>query len=85
MSKSMPLKHSLRDQVHAALKSYFHTLEGEACQGLYDLVLSEVEIPLLKMMMQHTQGNQSRAATCLGINRSTLKKLLIKHGLEATT
>jgi len=82
MSKSTPLKHFLRDQVQVALKHYFHTLEDENCQGLYDLVLSEVEMPLLKMMMQHTKGNQSRAAQCLGISRSTLKKLLINYHLE---
>ncbi len=82
MSKSMPLKHFLRNHVQASLKNYFHTLGQEDCQGLYDLVLAEVEMPLLKMMLQHTQGNQSRAAKCLGMNRSTLKKLLIKYDLE---
>jgi Fis family transcriptional regulator, factor for inversion stimulation protein len=82
MSKSMPLKHFLREHIQVALKQYFHTLEDENCQGLYALFLSEVEMPLLKMMMQHTKGNQSRAAACLGISRSTLKKLLIQYGLE---
>ena len=44
--------------------------------------MCEVEYPLLKSVMHHTRGNQSRAAEILGINRSTLRKKLEKHGLN---
>ena len=40
------------------------------------MVLREVERPLLEVVMQQTNGNQSRAAEVLGINRNTLRKKL---------
>jgi len=45
-------------------------------------VLSEVEAPLLDIIMQHTRGNQTRAANMLGINRGTLRKKLKKYGMN---
>ncbi|GJL81486.1 MAG: Fis family DNA-binding protein [marine bacterium B5-7] len=68
--------------VEYALKHYFEQLQGEAPSGVYDLVLCEVERPLLKAIMDYAGGNQSRAARYLGINRNTLRKKLDRHGLE---
>ncbi|MFC2559507.1 MAG: DNA-binding transcriptional regulator Fis, partial [Haemophilus seminalis] len=48
---------------------------------LYELVLAEVEHPMLDMIMQYTRGNQTRAANMLGINRGTLRKKLKKYGM----
>lgn len=72
----------LRDSVKQALKSYFSQLEGETVNDLYEFVLMEVEQPLLDMVMQHTRGNQTRAATMMGLNRGTLRKKLKKYGLN---
>ncbi len=73
----------LRDNVKAALKNYLAQLNNEDPTELYELVLSEVEHPMLDMVMQYTRGNQTRAATMLGINRGTLRKKLkkIRYGL----
>jgi Fis family transcriptional regulator len=43
--------------------------------------MREVEEPLFKVVMTHVDGNQSRAATILGINRGTLRKKLKEFGL----
>ncbi len=64
-----------------ALTSYFTTLNGHRPNGLYDLVLGEVERPLFRQVMQYTGGNQSRAAEVLGINRGTLRKKLKEYEL----
>lgn len=64
-----------------ALKTYFATLNGDRPGDLYELVLSEVERPLFKIVMEHTQGNQSEAAGILGINRGTLRKKLKTYAL----
>ncbi|MCC6134049.1 MAG: DNA-binding transcriptional regulator Fis [Candidatus Contendobacter sp.] len=72
----------LRDQVQESLRIYFHNLGGQAPSNLYDLVLSEVEAPLLEVVMQFTGGNQTRAAAILGLNRGTLRKKLRQYGLE---
>ena len=45
--------------------------------------MREVEEPLFKVVMGHVQGNQSRAATILGINRGTLRKKLKELGINS--
>ncbi|MEJ2514928.1 MAG: helix-turn-helix domain-containing protein [Gammaproteobacteria bacterium] len=64
-----------------ALDDYFRTLNGHRPGDLYDLVIGEVERPLLKTVLIYTEGNQSQAADILGINRGTLRKKLRQHGL----
>ncbi|WP_426701093.1 helix-turn-helix domain-containing protein [Rhodanobacter sp. Col0626] len=55
--------------------------DTECAEGLHALVLREVEVPLLREVLAFHDGNQSRAATALGINRATLRKKLAAHGL----
>jgi Fis family transcriptional regulator len=68
--------------VRKALDKYFADLEGHAPGDLYQLMLGEVEKPLLEKVIQHTQGNQTRASELLGINRGTLRKKLKQYGLD---
>ena len=72
----------LRSQAEEALQSYFEALNGHKPAHLYDLVIREVEEPLFKVVMGHVHGNQSRAATILGINRGTLRKKLKEFGIN---
>ena len=72
----------LRSQAEEALHGYFDTLNGHSPARLYDLVMREVEEPLFKVVMGHVHGNQSRAATILGINRGTLRKKLKEFGIS---
>ncbi|MBT8131296.1 MAG: DNA-binding transcriptional regulator Fis [Gammaproteobacteria bacterium] len=72
----------LRDLTEEALGGYFASLNGHKPSELYDLVLREVEEPLLRSVMRYTSGNQSKAATVLGINRGTLRKKLRIYGLD---
>lgn len=73
----------LRECAEDALKKYFADLNGHPPGDLYNMVLSEIEPPLLKAVMGHTQGNQSKAAAILGLNRSTLRKKLRQYDLYA--
>ncbi len=72
----------LKDQVRIALERYFAELNGESVTGLYALVVAEVEKPLLEAVLNHTGGNQSKAAKVLGLSRSTLRKKLKQYGIE---
>ena len=72
----------LRSQAEEALQSYFETLNGHKPAHLYELVMRQVEEPLFKVVMSHVHGNQSRAATILGINRGTLRKKLKEFGIN---
>ncbi len=67
--------------VAEALEGYFETLDGAPAGGLYDLVMNEVERPLLQAVMGRVEDNQTRAAELLGLSRGTLHKKLKQHGL----
>lgn len=74
--------HSLARHVREALQAYFRDLDGEQPHAVYDMMLHCVEKPLLQYVLDHAQGNQSRAAEILGLNRNTLRKKLKQHGLQ---
>jgi Fis family transcriptional regulator len=67
--------------VRESLEQYFTDLDGEAPQAIYDMVLARVEKPMLEVVLDKVQGNQTRAAELLGINRNTLRKKLQDHNL----
>lgn len=72
---------SLRKDVERSLQQYFAHLGDESVTNLYDLVLTEIEVPLLKAVLNHTGSNQSKASIMLGLNRGTLRKKLKQHGM----
>ncbi|MCI7352886.1 MAG: DNA-binding transcriptional regulator Fis [[Actinobacillus] rossii] len=80
-SQSQVTNKPLRDSVKQALRNYLSQLDGQDVTELYELVLAEVEHPMLDMVMQYTRGNQTRAALMLGVNRGTLRKKLKKYGM----
>jgi Fis family transcriptional regulator len=71
----------LAESVEEALERYLEELDGESACDLYDVVLAEVERPLLRCVMAHVDHNQSRAAALLGLNRGTLRKKLKSYGI----
>lgn len=75
-------KTPLRDCISLMLENYFKDMDGHQPGDLYQMVLSEVEQPLLQAVIVYTRGNQSKAAEILGMNRSTLHKKLIQYGLD---
>mgnify|MGYP001825944641 CR=1 FL=1 len=72
----------LRDCVREALEHYFDHMSDHNVAGLYQMVISETEQPLLETVMLQTRGNQSKAAQMLGISRSTLRKKLAQYDLD---
>lgn len=67
---------SFASSVQQSLQNYFAQLDGEDPVDLYNMVLAEMEVPLLKVVMRYTNWNQSKAAKILGISRGTLRKKL---------
>ncbi|WP_234422182.1 DNA-binding transcriptional regulator Fis [Sedimenticola thiotaurini] len=72
----------LRECVRDAMTGYLKQLGGHTAANIYQMVLAEVEQPLLETVMTHTEGNQTRAAEMLGISRSTLRKKLALYDLD---
>jgi len=76
----MSKKH-IEEVVRASLESYFRDLKGTEPDNLHDMMVRVVEKPLLEVVMHRAEGNQSRAADWLGLNRNTLRKKLLEHKL----
>ncbi|HSV52133.1 MAG TPA: Fis family transcriptional regulator [Burkholderiaceae bacterium] len=76
----MSKKH-IEECVRTSLEGYFSDLGGTEPDGMYDMMVKVVEKPLLEVVMQHADHNQSRAAEWLGLNRNTLRKKLVEHKL----
>ena len=74
-----PLAHAVSD----SLGDYFRALNGHAPANLYDIILAQVEPPLLKATLAYCRGNQSKAADVLGLNRATLRKKLTQYKITA--
>jgi len=76
----MSKKH-IEECIRDSLEGYFKDLRGVEPNDMYDMILRVVEKPLLEVVMKQAEGNQSRAAEWLGINRNTLRRKLLDHKL----
>lgn len=68
--------------VETALHNYFVELGDSMPTRLYEMVLEQLEAPLLKLVLQKTNGNQTKAAALLGLSRGTLRKKLKQYDLD---
>ena len=71
----------LHDSVRQSLGNYLSQLKGKLPSNLYELLLAEVEAPLMEAVMDYTKNNQSKSAILLGLSRGTLRKKMKKFGL----
>ena len=67
--------------VRETLEQYFKDLRGVEPHSMHEMFMQTVERPLLDVVMKHADGNQSKAAEWLGINRNTLRRRLLDHHL----
>jgi Fis family transcriptional regulator len=74
-------KKQIEECVRNSLEGYFKDLRGTEPDRMYDMMVRVVEKPLLEVVMQQAEQNQSRAAEWLGLNRNTLRKKLVEHKL----
>ena len=67
--------------IRTSVEQYLNDLRGAEPNALHELFLSAAEKPLLEVVLRHAEGNQSKAAEWLGINRNTLRRKLLDHKL----
>jgi Fis family transcriptional regulator len=72
----------IAETVRRSLERYFKDLDGEKPRSIYDMVLKNVEKPMLETVLHQAEGNQTIAAEMLGINRSTLRKKMQQHKIK---
>jgi len=78
MNKATPLS----QHVTEALERYFESLEGEVPTDVYQMVLGQVEKPLIEYVLKQNNDNQSKTAVMLGINRNTLRKKIQQYHIK---
>lgn len=72
----------IADCVRKSLDRYFSDLDGAKPRAIYDMVLRNVEKPMLEAVLNRAEGNQTIAAQMLGINRNTLRKKMAQHKIK---
>jgi Fis family transcriptional regulator len=77
----MTTKKHIEECIRESLEGYFKDLRGVEPTAMYEMILRVVERPLLDVVMAKADGNQSKAAEWLGINRNTLRRKLVEHKL----
>jgi Fis family transcriptional regulator, factor for inversion stimulation protein len=73
----------LADAVKRSLERYFKDMDGEKPTAIYDMVLKNIEKPLIETVLIKASGNQSQAASMLGIDRNTLRKKIQQLRIKA--
>ncbi|MEW5943657.1 MAG: helix-turn-helix domain-containing protein [Pseudomonadota bacterium] len=68
--------------IRKAMDKYFTDLDGEVPSAVYDMVVGCVEKPLLETILKRAEGNQTKAAEWLGMNRNTLRKKMKIYGIK---
>jgi len=72
----------IADCVRKSLDRYFTDLDGARPRAIYDMVIRNVEKPMLEAVLNQAEGNQTIAAQMLGINRNTLRKKMAQHKIK---
>ncbi|MDF2691409.1 MAG: transcriptional regulator, Fis family [Gammaproteobacteria bacterium] len=73
---------TLRDHIGRMMHIYYQTTDSHMkIEGMYDLVMTEVEQPLLEATLVYTNGNLSQASSILGLSRNMLRKKLQRYGM----
>jgi Fis family transcriptional regulator len=72
---------TISTSVQESVDGYLNAMDDQQVTDLYEMVLAEVEVPLIKSVLGFTRNNQSRTAEILGLNRGTLRKKLRKYQL----
>jgi Fis family transcriptional regulator len=73
----------LADAVKRSLERYFRDMDGEKPTQIYDMVLRNIERPLIETVLGKVEGNRSAAAAMLGIDRNTLRKKIQQLRIKA--
>jgi Fis family transcriptional regulator len=70
----MTRQNEIAESVRKALERYFRDMDGERPSDIYDMVLKNVEKPMIETVLGKAAGNLTLAAAMLGIDRNTLRK-----------
>lgn len=78
-AQSIKQEQGLQDLVYSLVTRFLAENKNKSVNDLYDMILAEVEPPLLQAVMEKRRGNQLQAAKMLGISRGTIRKKLNRY------
>jgi Fis family transcriptional regulator len=73
---------SMGNHVKEVMEKYFRDMDGHEPADVYELILTQIEIPLFESVLDYAGGNVSRAAEILGLNRGTFRNRLKKYNIQ---
>ena len=65
-----------------SIKEYVGVMDEKNNSHLHELIMGGIEKPLVEIVLNETNGNQTQAANILGINRNTLRKKIAEYGIK---
>ena len=71
----------LKEFVKEVMQDYFDKIDGYPIDNIYNLVIGEVEKPLIEETIKYCKGNQSKASELLGLSRGTLRKKMKQYNI----
>ncbi len=72
----------LHEVVRSVVNQYLEDMGETPPDNLYEVLLEQVERPLIEAVLTRTGGNQSRSAEILGITRATLRNRLKRYQIQ---
>ena len=72
----------LRQLVRSTVEQYLHDMGDTPPDNLYEVLISEIEKPLIETVLAQTAGNQSKSAQILGITRATLRNRIQRYQID---
>ena len=70
-----------KEFVSNAMIEYFKKIDGYPIDNVYNLVIGEVEKPLIEETIKYCRGNQTKASQLLGLSRGTLRKKMKQYNI----
>ena len=70
---------SLQEKVRLFADKYLNTVDTKTVTNLHEMMLEQIESPMLEAVMENCKYNQVKAAKLLGISRGTLRKKLMHY------
>ena len=65
-----------------SIKQYVGAMDRQKNGHLHELIMGGIEKPLVEIVLKETNGNQTKAANILGINRNTLRKKIAEYQIK---
>ena len=79
------VKTFLEKWLDKSIRQYVGAMDKTNNGHLHELIMGGIEKPLVEIVLKETNGNQTKAANILGINRNTLRKKIAEYNIQCNS